>query len=97
MGRYLGIGIANLINMMDPDLVLLGGVLARYTDLFLDTTLTVARQNVCNANPVRVVTSSLDSDGAAIGASLVFLQMIMTGRTVSPLSELLGPLNAATE
>ena len=93
MGKYLGIGIANLINMMDPDLVLLGGVLARYADLFLENTLSVARQNVCNANPVRVVTSSLDSDGAAIGASLVLLEMVMTGKSDSPLRELLGLLN----
>lgn len=97
MGTYLGIGIANLINMLDPDLVVLGGILSRYTDLYLDNTLAVVRQNVRNSNAIRVITSSLDSDGAAIGAALALLQQVMAGTIPHPLGELLRSFNTTVK
>ena len=96
MGTYLGIGIANLINMLDPDLVVLGGILARYSELYLDNALAVVKQNVRNTNAIRVITSSLDSDGAAIGASIAMLQQVMSGAIAHPLGELLHSFNSVS-
>ncbi|MCL9660909.1 ROK family transcriptional regulator [Paenibacillus hunanensis] len=43
---YLGIGLANLINVLHPEQIILGGVMISAGDLFYNTAISVAEQNI---------------------------------------------------
>lgn len=78
-GIYLGIGIANLLNIFNPGMIVIGGELVRYQDLILEK----AREMVCRqawkGSRVNLVVSELGSDAAAVGAAAVFIEKILKG------------------
>ncbi|WP_017814743.1 MULTISPECIES: ROK family protein [Paenibacillus] len=43
---YMGIGLANLINVLHPEHIILGGVMISANDLFYNTAIAVAEQNI---------------------------------------------------
>ncbi|WP_458120862.1 ROK family protein [Paenibacillus sp. Z6-24] len=43
---YMGIGLANLINTLHPERIILGGVMISASDLFYNTAIAVAEQNI---------------------------------------------------
>jgi glucokinase len=73
---YLGIAIANLINLFNPELVLLGGPVGQAADVLLEALNKEVRRRAM-AYPLSVVeiaTSSLGMDAGAIGAAVLVLQ-----------------------
>ena len=42
--RYMGLALANLVNILNPDLIVLGGIFAQGEDLLLPTTEKILRQ-----------------------------------------------------
>jgi glucokinase len=72
VGRYLGIGIANMIVVISPDRVVLGGGLAVAADLMLDAIHDELRRRVhtTSLDPVEVVTAELGTWAGAIGAAV---------------------------
>jgi glucokinase-like ROK family protein len=79
VGRYLGIGIANLANTFNPSLVVLGGALSLAGPYILPR----AQQEVNNRaltairQCVQIVWSSLKFDACAIGAVTLILREIL--------------------
>jgi glucokinase len=71
-GRYLGIGIANMVTVISPDKVVLGGGLAVATDLMLDAIHDELRRRVhtTSLEPVEIVTAELGTWAGAIGAAV---------------------------
>ena len=70
---WLGLGVANLVNLLDPGLVLVGGGLADVADLFLDQARArFSREVMGSADrpPARLEVATLGSDAGAIGAAL---------------------------
>lgn len=75
-GRYLGIGIGNLVNLLNPELVMLGGELAGAGAALIDPIkIEVARMAV-DKHPPRIVSSSARSQNNGIGAAAVVIQDI---------------------
>jgi predicted NBD/HSP70 family sugar kinase len=75
-GKYLGIGIGNLVNLLNPELVMLGGELSGAGSALLDpVNLEVARMAV-NRHPPRIVSTPDRSETNAIGAAAIVLQDI---------------------
>jgi glucokinase len=74
--RYLGVGVANLVTLFAPDLIVLGGGVMNGADLFLPTIRQYVRESCKLIEPhsVQVVTSSLGVDAALIGAAAVWHQ-----------------------
>ncbi len=72
VGRYLGIGIANLITLISPDRVVIGGGIARAGDLLLGPIREELRQRVrtTSLDRVRIVTAELGIWAGAIGAAV---------------------------
>jgi glucokinase/transcriptional regulator of PTS gene len=73
---YLGIAIANLINLLNPNLILLGGPVGQASEILADMIREKVRQRVM-AHPgsaVRILRSSLGAEAGAIGASVLVLQ-----------------------
>jgi len=71
---YLGLGLANLINLFAPDAIVLGGSVMKSADLFLDGIRKVIRQG-CRFVPVEkteLVLASLGEDANLIGAARVW-------------------------
>jgi len=70
-GRLLGCGVANLVSLFDPEVVVIGGGLARASDLFLDALRKSMKQYTqpIAAKQVRVLISQLGSDANLLGAA----------------------------
>jgi glucokinase len=72
MGYYLGVGLVNLINILDPETVVIGGgLLASHANLVLDEAVLQVREkafSVISAKNVKVVRAKLGIYAGAIGA-----------------------------
>jgi glucokinase len=73
MGRRLGAGIAGLVNIFNPELVVIGGGFAEALDLLLDPALeTLQRDGLQPARDlVRVVPATLGEEAGMVGAALI--------------------------
>jgi glucokinase len=69
--KYIGMAVANLATMFDPDMVVLGGMIASSGDLMLDAIRTECSRRLRpqQAELVEVVLSTLGDDAVAIGAA----------------------------
>lgn len=97
MAEYFGIGISNLINFLNPELVVLGGDMARYTDLYLEKTMAVIQRNAWKSNQVHLELSSLGADGAAVGAAMGLLRQAMSGHIPHSIGDLFRTIHSAME
>lgn len=69
-GRWLGIGISNLINLFDPALVVIGGGVAEAGDLLLlPARMEVRRRIGPRRQPPRIVAAELGNEAGAIGVA----------------------------
>jgi glucokinase len=70
--KYIGMAVANLVTAFDPDIVVLGGIIASSGDILLDAiNAEVARRVMPEHNEqLRIVLSTLGDDAVAIGAAL---------------------------
>lgn len=74
LGRWLGVGIANFVNIFEPEHIVIGGGLgASACDLFLDTAVEEARKRALPAGFERLVVSLAKggNDAGVIGAGLL--------------------------
>jgi glucokinase len=73
IGRHLGAGIGSLVNIFDPELVVIGGGFAAAGDFILDPAReVVAREGLAGAGErVRIVRAELGTSAGLIGAGLV--------------------------
>jgi glucokinase len=78
MGRMLGIGIANLINIFNPQMIVLGGGVKDAWDLFIGATQEeiMRRAFQVPAERTKIVPSLLGDDAGMIGAAAAALQAI---------------------
>jgi glucokinase-like ROK family protein len=69
-GRYLGIGVMNLINAFNPELIILGGALSQAYPFLLPVVEKVVaeRAMAMPAKSTRIVTSTYGKDACAFGA-----------------------------
>src|SRR6476661_1497350 len=72
VGRWLGIGIGNMISVVTPDRVVIGGGLAVATDFMLDAIRAELRRHVFTTSleAVEIVTAELGTWAGAIGAAV---------------------------
>lgn len=69
--EYLGIAVANVVNLLNLDMVVIGGGVARVGDVLFDTVrrLVKLRSFACLARDVLIVPASLGADAGALGAA----------------------------
>jgi len=72
-GHYLGVSLANVVNMLDPELIIVGGGVVESSDLFLSRTKKIMRQYIKspNAKVIKIVKGKLGAQAGAIGAALL--------------------------
>jgi glucokinase len=68
--RYIGMAIANIVTVVDPDVVVVGGVIAEAADLLLEPSRAEAAKRLgpAIAATLSVKTSTLGDDAAPLGA-----------------------------
>ena len=88
---YLGLGLANLVNLFTPDAIVLGGSVIKSSSLFLEGIHEIIRQG-CRFVPVEkteIVLASLGEDTNLIGAARVWHH-----RFAQPDPSMAGPASA---
>jgi len=77
-GEYLGIGIANAINLFNPDLVIIGAGVSKAGRLLLDPVKRVVKARALQvaSEKVDVKISTLGDDAGALGAAILVLKDI---------------------
>ncbi|RJQ14636.1 ROK family protein [Candidatus Parcubacteria bacterium] len=74
MGDNLGIGLANLINTINPEAVILGGGISNDFDLFLPSAIKTVRKLVLSpkAKKTKIIKAKFGVRAGAIGAATLF-------------------------
>ena len=85
-GDKLGVGIANMLNLLNPEMVVLGGGIARAGDLLLDGVRTTIGglslpESIINT---QIRTTGLNEWGIAVGAATLVLQGALDTPTLFP-------------
>lgn len=72
-GHYLGISLANVVNLIDPEIIIVGGGVIESSDLFLSRTKKIMREYIKSpeSKAVKIVKSKLGATAGAIGAALL--------------------------
>lgn len=76
IGKNLGVGLANIINIFDPEVVILNGGITEAKDLLLSGIKEGIEQFVISpaARETKILFSELGLEGGALGAALLFGQ-----------------------
>ena len=80
--EYLGYGIASAVNLLDPDIIILGGgVVEALGETFINWAIKVARPNyICEAaRDTPIVGAALGDDAGMLGAALLARDVTTTG------------------
>jgi len=69
---YLGVGLASLVNILNPEIIIVGGGLSKLGDLLLKPTREVVQEKAFRlpAQAVRIVPSQLGDDAGVLGAAV---------------------------
>lgn len=78
MGRYLGYGIRNLINALNPDKIVLAGEGMKYDHLFMETVRNISQDNFFAKVGIdtKIVESRLKDDAWLVGGALLAISHI---------------------
>jgi glucokinase len=73
MGRRLGAGLASLVNVFDPEAIVIGGGFGDALDLLLGPALETMRRDALppGRDRVRVLPAELGEDAGMVGAGLI--------------------------
>ncbi len=76
LGYYFGVGLANLVNIFNPELILIGGGVAKIGDLLLQPAIKVVKERAfsASANAVEIKPAILGDDSGIMGAVAFVLE-----------------------
>ena len=79
VGGWLGLGIANLVNAFNPELVVLGGALARASNILTPVIVATVKENALRQpqESLRIATSAYGSEACVVGAVAIVLDEIL--------------------
>jgi glucokinase len=78
-GRYLGAGLTNLVNVFNPEVIVIGGSIRKLGPRYLDTARAVVEHEAFaqSVADVRIVEAELGDESPAIGAGLIALENLV--------------------
>jgi predicted NBD/HSP70 family sugar kinase len=85
LGRWMGIGLASLVNLFDPQRIVLGGLHAQIHPMIVDTATRElrARSLVAARTGVAILRSDLGIDASLVGAGEAALQPLLSDPTTA--------------
>ncbi len=77
-GRYLGVGIANLINILNPEAVIISGNIVMAGDIVLESLRSTVQNRALSypVNHVKIINSKMNNEGVAVGAATLILESV---------------------
>lgn len=74
-GKYLGVGLSTIVQVLNPEVIVIGGGLTRIGPLLMDACLQALQENVhpVLANSARIVPSHFGEDVGIVGAATLVL------------------------
>lgn len=83
-GRYLGVAIGNLINLLNPSMVIIGGGTSLAGDLLIDPLVEVAASRALPGlrERVRILQTPLGEDSCPIGGAALVIEELFRAPTV---------------
>ena len=81
IGHYVGVGLTNLIQLYNPEVLVIGGGIARAGEALLGPArrAVAARARMVPAATARIVTAELGDDAGVVGASVLVLRRVERG------------------
>ena len=81
-GRLLGFGVANIVSLFDPEVVIIGGGLASAADLYLEALKTAMyeRAQPLAAKQAKITVSTLGELGQLLGSARLAWEFIRAGK-----------------
>jgi len=69
---YLGVGMVNLVNIFNPEMIIVGGGVAQMGDLLLESARRVVKERAfqLSAQAVRIVPAQLGDNAGVLGAAV---------------------------
>jgi glucokinase len=69
---YFGVGMVNLVNIFNPEMIIVGGGVAKIGELLLEPARQVVRERAFKlpAEAVRIVPTQLGEDAGVLGAAV---------------------------
>ena len=82
-GRLLGFGVANMVSLFDPEIVIIGGGMAGTADLYLDSLreAMLERAQPLAARQVKLVVSTLGDGANLLGCARLAWQSLETRKS----------------
>ena len=79
---YLGVGLVNLVNIFNPEMIIISGSVAKMGDLLLNPARQVVRERAfqLSARAVQIVPAQLGDDAGVLGAAVFAFQQEVTRR-----------------
>ncbi len=73
LGKDLGFALANIVNILDPEVVVIGGGVSEVSDLFLSHTKKTMAKHIASSESqkIKILKSKLGKRAGAIGAALL--------------------------
>jgi predicted NBD/HSP70 family sugar kinase len=84
LGRWLGIGLANIVDVLDPEVLVLAGSMRMLAPWIHESAVTAMRARLPNPASPRVEVSTLGYSAAGLGAALLAAERLL----IDPLAEL---------
>ena len=78
-GIFMGRGIANVVNILNPDQVIVCGIMAQYSPLYADDLLTAAQNSIWSDSSLNIRYSTGDHFQVAVGAAGILVNQILSG------------------
>lgn len=73
LGAYLGIAFANVVNILDPSIIIVGGGVAAVSELFLGEAKRTMEENTpSHLHKTKIVHAKLGANAGAVGAATLF-------------------------
>lgn len=72
LGKFLGLALANIVNLIAPEVIVLGGGAINSSDLFLSTAKKIMRENISSSEAkknIKILKSKIGKHAGAIGAA----------------------------
>lgn len=73
VGKYLGLAFSNIVNIVDPEVIVVGGGVVQASDLFMPVIKKYLPEHIqsVEAKKIKVLKSKLGANAGAIGAALL--------------------------
>jgi glucokinase len=76
VASYLGVGLVNVVNIFNPEMIIIGGGVGKLGDLLLDPARRIVKERAfqISAQAVRIVTAQLGDEAGLLGAAVFALE-----------------------